>query len=300
MRYTRDIMKKSIKGFAPLLLILIIAIGAIVCGAFYFNAQEESTSEIPSDQMFSITSPTYDDVLEPGKSFTISYTPIKEAAKYEITITEPLLMTPTEPYRGGGLVSPDELKILLQATTTDTSHTITVPNSQYPYLTGSSYNGDILIVKALDAKGRVLTATMEYEVEGKTMSVPRPLMDQQQIMIIPLPNQPELLDADVRVLNNDGGTITLKFGALPSKYKTREVLLMCYFQEGSVSIDATTCPDGRFTAGSDAFTKTLTVKPSITKGSDTSFAIRARYYDPAGKGDDYGLLDSWLSIKIRK
>ena len=258
----------------------------------------QSASEVSGVEPV-ITAPN-ENILEPGKPFTVVFASVKNASKYEITIT-----TPARDELGRSI--PD--KILFKEVTPNTTHTMIVPNSDSLFASEHTYNGEKIIVKALDSQGNVLNLKREYS--GRTITAPA--ISEQQIKILPLPTKPQLLNADKYVLDKEGGTVTLTFGALSAPLKTRKVYL---FGDNNLktSIDSVSLPEPRFpeqendslTFGQEAFTKKFIIGNNPYKERDTALALVVKYYDAAGselKSESQGLKYepwSWLSIKIKK
>lgn len=260
------------------------------------NAQYQQMG-IELGKKLSIVTPSGNNILEPGKPVTVVFSPVSGASSYEITITKPAYVD-----RSRRLISGDKIDTLFREITSETTHVIIVPKSNDYETTENGYNGENLVVKALDRSGNQLKVSVSQQ--GKQYEIPA--MDQKQIKILTLPTQPNLLDADTYVLEKTGGTVTLKFGALQAPYVKRKLIFLCPLEVSQMaSIDGVGCSGPRPTPiefGSEAFTKKMIVKANPFPGRDTAIALRVQYYDANGnEANPEGLDDdSWLSIKIKK
>lgn len=333
-------MKNYQKGFAIPLIIAIIAILAVGGGVYYSSqikkaSQQDVTNSsddiqsapnnasasqnasdvaeaqsnlakinvqyqqmgIEQGKKLIIATPSGNNILEPGKPLTVVFSPVRGAISYEITITKPAYVD-----RSRRLIRGDKVDTLFREVTSETTHTIIVPKSNDYETTENGYNGENIVVKALDQSGNQLKVHISQQ--GKQYEIPA--MDQKQIKILSLPTQPNLLDADTYVLGKEGGTVTLKFGALQSPYVKRKITFLCPLEVSQMaSIDGVACSGPRPTPlefGSEAFTKKMIVKANPFPGRDTAVALRVQYYGVNGnEANSQGLDDaSWLSIKIKK
>ena len=297
-------MKKYTQGSVVIVVLIAVVVGAVAGGGFYFmqnqptpTAQVEGVTQNNESRgdFLSIISPTHSDTLEPGKPFTVSFTPVKNADSYEITISAPSYTDRTK-----NLINSSERAVLLKEKTKNTSHTITVPESPAHYLNETSYNGETLVVRALDKNGNPMNAVSESVFHGKKVTSEKPAVDSKQIKILVSPTDPKLLNADKLVVDRTGGTVTLQFGALPAGLASRKVSVSCYGPK--VTLESIVCPEGSFTAGKEAFTKTMTIGPNTFPDRDTSISFRVQYYDAAGKEPNSSGIDdeTFLSIKVRR
>ena len=260
------------------------------------NAQYQQMG-FESGKKLTIATPSTDNILEPGKPVTVVFSPIEGAVFYEISITKPAYIDKSSRITSGG-----KTDILLSEVTTETTHVIIVPESKDFETSENSYNGEVLVVKALDKNKNQLKITVTQQ--GKQYEVPA--MDQKQIKILSLPTQPSLLDADRYVLEREGGTIVLKFGALQFPNVSRKLTFVCPSHiPGMLSIDGVACSRLEKVVlefKSEAFTKNFIVKGNTSSKRDTAAALRVQYYDAKGNEiNPQGLDDeSWLSIKIKK
>ncbi len=248
---------------------------------------------IAEGKYLAITAPSYSNVLEPGKAVTLVFSPVSGASEYEITITKP--SSNDQPL---GATSGDQVDTLLRETTADTVHNIIVPQTDAFALNEQTYNGEKLIVRALDKDGFVIKNTITQQ--GKLYEAPA--MDEKQIKILPPPSQPQLLRADTYVLPKEGGTITLTFSNIPPQYTSRKVTFLCTEgKESQVSIDGLTCSK-TLTLGKSSYIKKMIVQANPYKDRDTAVAVRVQYFDVDGhETNPTGLDDeSSVSIKIRK
>ncbi len=256
---------------------------------------ENKVMEILSkdDANFVIVAPL-DDILEPGRKFTLVFTPVKSASKYEISISTPHNI-PGRP----GLVDSSNPDILLKQIVTSSTYTITVPESKTFYTSEHSYGGEELTVKALDSSGTVMKISPISPYSGKRYEVQA--IATRQIKILSTPTDEKMLGSDKYVLSSDGGEITLTFGKVPPPFVSRKIFVDCY--DLNILIDSVQCPKGdySFKAVTGEFTKKLTIKGNRLKGfRDTAFDISERLYDASGKVKG-GLDDSFsVSIKLEK
>ncbi len=245
----------------------------------------------------SITAPSGNDILEPGKPAVVVFSPVQGAVSYEITITIPAYTD-----RSRNLVSADKVDTLFKEVTSETTHTIIVPKTIAYQTSENGYNGEKIIVRALDRDGKQLM--INGIQQGKAYEIPA--VDEKQIKILSLPTQQNLLDADTYVLGKEGGTITLKFGALQLPSVKRKVVFVCPSEVNSIiSIDGISCGGPQATPlefGAEAFTKKMIVKGNPFPGRDTAIALMVSYYDSKGNRiSSRGIDDqSWLSVKISK
>jgi hypothetical protein len=141
------------------------------------NTVVSSGVESPSKKIaqISISTPTYDDVLEPGATVPLEFTSVSGAQTYNVSI----VLT-------GKSASPHVLDLTL----TNTKGTITIPQTQNSYLVGGSLDGSELVVQALDKDGRIVG------------------YGRNQIRILPQASNPNLLKASSYIVSGNGGAVT--------------------------------------------------------------------------------------------
>ena len=263
------------------------------------NTDEIKTAEATAIQMVSwvngerplIAAPHDDDILELGKPFTVVFAPVRNAIKYEITITEP---TRDEEGKLTNIVG-----TLVKEVTTNTTFTIIVPDSNN---FGPNCCTKKIVIKALDALGNVLNFNREYY--GRTSTVPA--ISEEQIRFLPFPSQPKLFNVDKYVIDEDE-KVTLTFGALSPPLKTRKVYLLSgpKVKIGSDLLSNASSSSDGLIFSQEAFTKELIfVKNAYYKGISEEIVLIVKYYDASGnelnsQGTKYAPW-SWLSIKVKK
>lgn len=276
-------MKNLQKGFVVPLIIAIIAVLAIGGGVYVYENKKEKTPAVNiqntsyikditenSVKPINILSPTFENVLESGKTTKVIFSPVDNANKYVISITYP-------DNKSSSNIT------LFKTQTSSTNLDIVVPQTKGIYLGENSSNGERLLIQAYDNRDNLITI-------GET-----------QIRILPSPNQPSLLKANKYVVSGNGDEVTLTFGILPKQFTKREVDISCVNTYTLASIDNEPC--GKIlTLGAGAYTKKLLIKRSIFQDRETAVIVGVRYYDsnnqeknPSGIDDE-----SFVSIKLGK
>lgn len=259
------------------------------------EAEAKVTELLAKDNTGLVIVAPFNDILESGRKFTLVFTPVKDAAKYEVIITKP----GNVPGRVG-LIYSSRPDILLKQIIPSSTYTITVPEGKTIYTSEHSYAGEELIVKALDGNGRVMKISRISPYNGKRYETQA--VATRQIKILSAPTDVNFLRSDKYVLGPDGGEITLTFAKLTAPFVSRKVFVGCH--DLDITIDSVSCPKGdySFTAGVAAFSKELVVKGNRLKGlRDTAFDVHEQLLDAKTGTNKGGLDDSFfVSIKLEK
>jgi hypothetical protein len=276
-------MKNLQKGFVVptiITIITVLAIGGVyvyknhkiktptIVGNEALQKNIEITTTGSSVKPIDIFSPSFSNVLESGKSTSVTFSAIENAVSYESTISHP---------NKGVLVS-------LKSVTSNPKLNIVVPQTDATFLGENSYDGyEELSVQAYDKNGNLVGS-------GKT-----------QVRILPPPSQPNLLKADKYVVSGDGDEVILTFGILSGQFVKREVDVSCVNTYTVASMDNEPC-EKKITLGVGPYTKKLSIKKNIFKDRETSIIVGVRYYDFNNQEQNPSDIDdqSFVSIKISK